>query len=164
MVDIKRIDLAALRQNFYSQRSEEINFYIKKSVKKIEDNLLAVTNAMFRNHSDWKYVTDDQKTKFFFIINRLLSKKYPEVSQLLNNKNINYVIGMELIFQFMRDKPYPKWIWSKSEKNKISNLSEEESELIKRSLECKDSELEFLIRNYSDELKEEIKYLKTVYK
>jgi len=133
-------------------------------VKKIDDNLLAVTNVMFKNHSDWKYVTDDQKNKYFFIINRLLSKKYPVISQLLNDKLIDYTVGMNLIFQFMKDKPYPKWFWSKTEKNKDSSFLDEELTLIKNNFEFNDSELEFLIKFHSDDIKEEIKYLKNLYK
>jgi len=133
-------------------------------VKKIDDNLLGVTNVMFKNHSDWKYVTDDQKVKYFFIVNRLLSKKYPEISQLLNDKQIDYSVGMDLIFLFMKDKPYPKWFWSKTEKKKDFIFSDEELTLIKNNFEFKDSELEFIIKFNSDELKEEIKYLKNLYK
>lgn len=133
-------------------------------MKKIDDNLLAVTNVMFKNHSDWKYITDDQKNKYFFIINRLLSKKYPVISQLLNDKLIDYTVGMNLIFQFMKDKPYPKWFWSKPEKNKDSSFSEEELILIKNNFEFVDSELEFLVKFHSDDIKEEIKYLKNLYK
>ncbi len=133
-------------------------------MKKIDDNLLAVTNVMFKNHSDWKYVTDDQKNKYFFIINRLLSKKYPVISQLLNDKLIDYTVGMNLIFQFMKDKPYPKWFWSKTEKNKDSSFLDEELTLIKNNFEFNDSELEFLIKFHSDDIKEEIKYLKNLYK
>ena len=133
-------------------------------MKKIDDNLLGVTNVMFKNHSDWKYVTDDQKVKYFFIVNRLLSKKYPEISQLLNDKQIDYSVGMDLIFLFMKDKPYPKWFWSKTEKKKDFIFSDEELTLIKNNFEFKDSELEFIIKFNSDELKEEIKYLKNLYK
>lgn len=133
-------------------------------MKKIDDNLLGVTNVMFKNHSDWKYVTDEQKIKYFFIVNRLLSKKYPEISQLLNDKHIDYSVGMDLIFLFMKDKPYPKWFWSKTEKKKDFIFSDEELTLIKNNFEFKDSELEFIIKFHSDELKEEIKYLKNLYK
>jgi hypothetical protein len=141
-----------------------VYYFIEKSVKKIDDNLLAVTNVMFKNHSDWKYVTDDQKNKYFFIINRLLSKKYPVISQLLNDKLIDYTVGMNLIFQFMKDKPYPKWFWSKTEKNKDSSFSDEELTLIKNNFEFNDSELDFLLKFHPDDIKEEIKYLKNLYK
>lgn len=133
-------------------------------MKKIDDNLLSVTNVMFKNRNDWKYVTEEQKIKYFFIINRLLSKNYPQISQLLNDKCIDNSIGLDLIFQFMKDKPYPKWFWSKSEKNKNGNFSEEELNLIKKNLELKDSELEFLINFHIEELRQELKYLNSLYK
>ena len=44
----------------------------------IENNLLAVTNAMFKDKKNWNWVNDEQKNDFFFIINRLLAKRFPE--------------------------------------------------------------------------------------
>jgi len=52
----------------------------------IENNLLAVTNAMFKDKKNWNWVNDEQKNDFFFIINRLLAKRFTEKSQLLNLK------------------------------------------------------------------------------
>ena len=37
----------------------------------------------------WQFVTDEQKELYFFIFNRYFSKKFPEKSQLLNDKSIN---------------------------------------------------------------------------
>jgi len=131
---------------------------------KIEDNLLAVTNCMFKNREHWKFVTDEQKIKYFFIINRLLSKKYPEISQLLNQKNINQVLGLDLIFEFMKSKPYPSWIWSKNDKSKNSINFNEDFEILQKSLELKSEEILFLMNNYAEECKEEIQYLKNLNK
>ena len=46
-----------------------------------------------------------------------LDKKYPENSQLLNLKVIDKVSSLNLWYNFMLDKPFPKWFWSKSEKS-----------------------------------------------
>lgn len=133
-------------------------------MKKIEDNLLAVTNCIFKNKQDWKYITDDQKVKYFFIINRLLSKKYPDISQLLNLKSIDYVVGMDLIFEFMKDKPYPTWFWSKSSKQDTKDLTSEERFNLIKHFNITYDELDFLIKNFPTELEEEKKYLKTLQK
>jgi len=129
---------------------------------KVEDNLLAVTNCMFRNKDHWKFVTDEQKIKFFFIVNRLISKKYPEVSQLLNLKTINQVVGMNLIYEFMKSKSYPSWIWSKDEKSKSSNLNDEDFLILKSKTEFKEDEILFLLKYYKEECGEEIKYFKNL--
>jgi hypothetical protein len=84
--------------------------------------LIDVANAMFRNRKDWINISEQDKEKFSFIFNRYFSKKYPHQSIFLNIKNIDKSEIMNLWFEFMRDKPYPNWFWSKSQKNKNSEL------------------------------------------
>ena len=79
--------------------------------------IIDVANAIFTKKSEWKNITDEDKEKFFFVFNRYFAKKYPEKAQLLNLKNIDKVSAFDLWYQFMLDKPYPKWFWSKSEKS-----------------------------------------------
>ena len=129
---------------------------------KVEDNLLSVANCLFKNRQDWKYVSEEMKIKYFFIINRLLSKKYPEVSQLLNLKTINQVVGMDLIYKFFEGKPYPKWFWSKGVTPNDSIISQNDYIFLKKRLELKDQELDFLIKNHFDEVNEELKYFKNL--
>ena len=78
----------------------------------IEDNLLALTNAMFRTKAHWQWVSDEQKIKWFFIINRMFSKKFPREAQLLNLKSIDKISAMNLWYRFMLAQPYPSWLWT----------------------------------------------------
>ena len=133
-------------------------------MKIIDDNLLAVFNAMIKNKEDWNYVTDDQKEKFFFIINRNFSKIYPEKSQLLNLKNIDKVAAMDTWYYFMYNKPYPKCFWSKSEKIQKSDISDKDYKLLLRSLRIKDIDLDYLIENNQEFIREELKYFKQIEK
>lgn len=131
----------------------------------IDNNILAVSKCMFQERRNWKFVTDEQKELFFFIFNRYFSKKYPNLSQLLNDKAIDKVAGMDLWFHFMEGKPYPKWFWSKSEKSKDnSGLSDKERINLLNHLQIKSDELDFLMKYHSDEIKEELKYLKDIEK
>ena len=108
----------------------------------------------------WQFVTDEQKELYFFIFNRYFSKKFPEKSQLLNDKSINKVASMELIRQYLIVNPYPSWFWSKSKKTeKIKGYSDKEINLLMSKFDIKFEELEFLIYYYPDEVKEELKYL-----
>jgi len=129
-------------------------------MKKIEDNLLAITNAMFKTKSDWQYVTDEQKEKWFFIINRNFAKKYPEKSQLFNLKTINKVTSLDIWYSFMNDKPYPNWFWSKTPSNEKTKISNTDFLSLKRRFNIKDSDLDFLIEKQFDFIKEELTYLK----
>ena len=130
----------------------------------IEDNLTSIFNVMFKNRSNWKWVTDEQKETYFFIINRHFSKKYPEKSQLLNLKNIDKVSSLDLWFYFMKDKPYPSWFWSKSEKTTKSEITDKDYKLLLLKLKIKDCDLDYLIENSPDFIKEELDYYKKLEK
>lgn len=129
----------------------------------IENNLLAITNAMFKDKHNWKWVTPEQKEEFFFIINRLMSKRFPHKSQLLNHKSINKVVGLDLWFELMRSQPYPKWIWSKSESEKRI-ISQSDYKLLIEKLCVKDLDLDYLIEFHLDFINEELKFYKKLEK
>jgi len=128
----------------------------------IEDSLSAIFNAMFRNKNNWKYVTSDQKIKYFFIFNRYFSKKYTTNSQLLNNKNVDKGTSLDLWYYFMLDKPYPDWFWSKSRNSEKSNISDSDFKLLLIKLDLnKKEDLIYLINNYPDIIQDELKFYKT---
>lgn len=114
--------------------------------------------------SEWSKIKDDDKIKNFFIINRLMSKKYPEKSQLLNLKVIDKVSALDLWYHFMLNKPYPNWFWSKSEKAEKSDISEKEYKLLLLNLKIKDIDLDYLIQHHIDFIKEELRYYKDLEK
>lgn len=130
----------------------------------IEDNLLALTNAMLRTKAHWHWVSDEQKIKWFFIINRMFSKKFPQQAQLLNLKSIDKVSAMNLWWGFMYDKPYPSWLWTKTEKIQKSDLAQGDYILLLRRLGVKDLDLDYLIEHQPDFIKEELKYFKNLEK
>jgi len=130
----------------------------------IEDNLTSIFNAMFKNRNNWKWVTEKQKETYFFIINRYLSKKYPDKAQLLNLKSIDKVVSIDLWFHFMLDKPYPSWFWSKSDKIEKSEFSDKDYKILLKGLRIKDIDLDYLIDNNIDFIKEELNYLKKLEK
>jgi hypothetical protein len=123
----------------------------------MKKNLLQISNIMFKDRSKWSEVTDEEKGDFLFIFNRFFSKRYPEFSQLLNISGTNPVVGMDLWFNFMKDKPYPQWFWSKSAQN-------EKSEKIWEKLGLNEEEYKIIERFYSDELEEELKWTKELQK
>lgn len=127
----------------------------------IEDNLTAVTNAMFRFRTQWIGVTDELKESYFFIVNRYLSKIYPEQAFLLNDKLMDKIAGMNIWFAFMKNKPYPSIMWSKSENKTKKTTTEKELEIFQNQLGINDSEMDILLKYHTDEVKEELKYIKS---
>ena len=83
------------------------------------------------------------------------------MAQLLNDKNINKSISLDLWFNFMSDKPYPKCFWSKSQEKKIESTSKGDFELLMEKLQLnKKEDLEYLIQNFPDIMEEELKFYK----
>ena len=76
-----------------------------------------VANAIFKFKNDWIYnsngdkITDDEKESFYFIFNRYFSKTYPDKAQLLNYKNIDKVMAMDIWFHFMKSQPNQNNFW-----------------------------------------------------
>jgi hypothetical protein len=129
----------------------------------IDDNILAVSKCMFQNRENWQYVTDEMKKKYFFIFNRYLAKKYPYLAQTLNDKLFDEISGMNLIYAFFANKPYPKWFWSKSEKKSEKTLfSNSEIVSLQARLDITKEELDILLMYNLDEVKEEIKWMKSL--
>lgn len=127
-------------------------------------DLKLVGNAMFYKKREWVNVPDEEKESCFFIFNRYFAKKYPEMSQLLNLKTINKVTAMNLWYEFMLDKPYPNWFWSKSDKTEKSVIGDKDYKLLLQKLKIKDLDLDYLIVNHFDFIKEELKYYKSIEK
>jgi hypothetical protein len=123
--------------------------------------LIDVFKAMMRRGS-WDKITVEEKEKNFFIFNRYFSKMYPEQAQLLNLKNIDKVVGMELWYQFMKTEPYPDWFWSKSEKSDKPILAPKDYKMLLVSLKVKPDDLDYLIEKHYEFVKEELSYLKKV--
>ena len=123
--------------------------------------LIDVFKAMMRKGS-WESITVEEKEKNFFIINRNLSKRYPEQAQLLNLKNIDKVVGMELWYQFMKNEPYPDWFWSKIEKSDKPVLVPKDYKMLLVSLKIKPDDLDYLIEKHFDFVKDELSYIKKI--
>jgi hypothetical protein len=114
--------------------------------------------------SGWDKISDEDKIKNFFIINRYMSKKYPEKAQLLNIKVIDKVSSLDLWHYFIKDKPYPNWFWSKSEKTDKPDIPEKDYKLLIQKLKVKSIDLDYLIEHNPDFIKEELKYIKDIEK
>lgn len=125
-------------------------------------NLKLMADAMFYKKSEWVNISNEEKELCFFIFNRFFSKKFPDKAQLLNIKNIDKASSMDIWFHYMKNKPYPKWFWSKSESINKSKISIKDFDLLLKKLNIKKEDLEYLIDNYYDFIKEELKYFKNL--
>jgi hypothetical protein len=137
-------------------------------MKKVEDHLLAVFNALSKDKHMWEYVTNEQKEKFFFIINRNLSKIFLNYSSVNNDKRIDKSHALDIWFYYLYDIPYnsyTKKFWSKvnvEKSDEKENISIKDFNLLLEKLKVKNNDLDFLIKNYKSEVIEELKYLNKI--
>lgn len=127
-------------------------------------NLKLIADAMFTSKVKWEDISDEEKELSFFVFNRYFAKKYPHLSQLLNLKTIDKLSAMDLWYHYFRNKPYPQWLWSKSESKTKSEITEKDFKLLLDKMKIKDIDLEYLIDNHLDIIKEELKYFKNLEK
>jgi len=123
-------------------------------------SLLEVSNAMFKNRGDWHTITDEEKEKNAFIMNRFLSKMFPYHSALLNLKGQDPVSMLNIWYYFMADKSYPEDFWSKSSKPK-DIIHKDDRMILMTNLQLdKMEDLDILFKKYPNMVKEELKWLK----
>jgi len=126
-------------------------------------NLKDILNLIFINRKDFKTLTDDEKTKWGFIVNRMLSKKYPEYAQKLNVRQGDWGMVLNLWWVYIGyrpDKYYYTWVWESGKKGK-SKIDKKTIDLIHQRFEWLTIEdIEYLHDWYNDDFKEEIKYYK----
>lgn len=120
-------------------------------MSKIDNNILAVTNAMLKDPGSWRHVTEAQKEEFFFIVNRLLARRFPAQAASLNSRHVDKAAAMDAWHAFMSGRPYPSWMWSKKPKaaDDINALAELHG--------VHPSDVETLARTHPGELAEETK-------
>ena len=120
------------------------------------NNIIGVFDAMIKNKSNWKYVTDKQKEEFSFIFNRYFSKKYIEQAALMNLKGIDKVLIMDLWYNFMLTQPFPRWFWSKSDKVDKPKITEKEFKMLVIKLKVKPDDINYLIDKHPEFIKDEL--------
>lgn len=129
----------------------------------VEDNLLSMFKVLFTERNKWEFVTDKQKTDYFFILNRYLSKKFLKQAKLLNNKNIDKVSAMNIWFLFLKKEPYPNWFWSKSDKS-VKTITKPRYNQLLEIFKISNDDMDFLINEHPDFIKEELKRIEKIEK
>lgn len=128
--------------------------------------LTEVVNCLFKDRKNYRNLEKEDKELNFFIINRYLSKKFPEYAEKFNNKSIDKSLALDMWFLYLSDKidwKIFKWFWSKTPK-KDKFLSESENKILIQRLLLRQEDLDILCQYYPDLVKEELKYYKELIK
>lgn len=128
--------------------------------------LTDIVNFLLRDRHLYKTLPIKEKESNFFIINRFLSKGYPEQAQKFNKKGVDKSLALDLWFLFLRHEnkgDIYKWIWKKVPNEKRS-LSAKDKTILMDKFELSGMDLEVLMLYHMDFLKEELKYYKKLIK
>lgn len=90
--------------------------------------LFNIIKVIFNNPKEWKEVSNLDKRKNFFMLNRFFSINYPLQANALQHMRINQVMVIEYWFKFLSSKfnRTPGWIFTKGVKK---NKEEKEKKL-----------------------------------
>jgi hypothetical protein len=121
-----------------------------------------IVDFIFKNRNNYYKLTDEDKKKFFFIINRKFAAKYPLQADFFNSKFIDKDSALDVWYNyFNKMSNIPSWYWTKTEKIKNNKFTNKEVELFKKYNEYfSDKDLDFIFKYFEDEVRDELKILK----
>ncbi len=121
--------------------------------------LVEFVNSLLKR-KDWDKVKSEDKEKYHFIVNRYLSKKYPDKAFFLNTKGNDKSDAMDIWFYFLSNEPYPNWFWSKTPTKEKNKVADKDYKLLLNKMRIKSFDLDYLIEHNWDFIKEELAYYK----
>jgi hypothetical protein len=128
-------------------------------------NLKYIFDTLFKDRNKFQYLTDKDKEKNGFIVNRYLSKKFPDYAQKLNVRSgdMSMVLNLWWIYLGTRKDPnYRSWIWVNGKKGVSSTKVDLKTiRLIQnRYQDITVEDIEYLNQWFPDIFKEDVKYYK----
>ncbi len=120
-----------------------------------------IVDFIFKNKNEYKKLSNEDKEKFFFIINRKFARAFPTHAQFFNKKSIDKSNALDIWYQFFIKKGIkgiPSWYWTpkKSAKEK-SIATKNEIEFLMNFYDIKENDVKFLIQHHREEVIEELK-------
>ena len=101
-----------------------------------EPNLTYIIKSLFIDRSEYAKLTSGVKKKFGFIVNRMLSGKYPDYALKLNAKSGDYEMVLNLWYLYIgneiiknRSRKY-SWVWGGLKGKKASSIPKKEEMIL----------------------------------
>jgi hypothetical protein len=123
-------------------------------------NFIDIINRIFYFKDQYIEVSDEDKVVSFFMINRKLGKGHPELAMIFNDKNIDKASAVDMWFEYFKDvNIIPDWYWDTKNRKSAVEVKKYSGDYkkVKERHGLKDKDIEFLVRFYEDELKNEMK-------
>lgn len=123
-----------------------------------------IVDFIFKNKDNYEKLSDDDKEKFFFIINRKFTRGFPLHSQFFNKKYIDKSSALDMWYYFFikkRVQGVPSWYWSKKQepikKPSTVKYSKIEIEFLIKYFEITEDDIEYLMKYHPEQIDEEVK-------
>ncbi len=126
-------------------------------------DFISLANIIFKDKNKYKFISDEEKELCFFILNRKFAINYLKQAQFFNIKSINRASAIDIWYQifYKTTNGTPQWWWKTKQQTKPkSEFTNVDLKLIKSYYDLKDNDIQFLIRYYSNKLKDDIKRIK----
>lgn len=126
-------------------------------------DFITLANIIFKDKNKYKFVSDEEKESNFFVLNRKFAFKYLKQAQFFNNKNIDKPSSLDIWYQvfYKTTNGTPKWWWQTKQPAKPKlEFNSKDLKLIKEHYNITDKDINFLIKFYSEKLKDDIIRLK----
>ncbi len=120
-----------------------------------------VVDFIFKKKDDYKNLSDEDKEKAFFMINRKFARAYPSHAQFFNNKSINRASSVDIWYHFFikkRVQGTPDWYWFKQTTKKEKSIAtKDDVQFLMNLYDIREYDIDFLIKHYPEDVIEELK-------
>lgn len=140
---------------------------IEQPIKKEKEiNLTYIFKALFDDRKVFAKIPHETKDKWGFIVNRFLSKKFPEFAQTINIRGADMGMILNLWWLYLRDKDrsyYWNWIWINGSIEKTGIDKEIVDLILDRYSDLKPEDIKYL-EEWCENFDEEVEHLKKIKK
>ena len=125
-------------------------------------DFIEIADSIFVNKHKYQNITDEDKEKQFYILNKKFSIAFPKTAQAFNMKGVDRASIMDLWFiKFKNDHKLPYWYWAKSPFSRDkNNYSAPDRKLLMEEFDLTNNEFEFLVDNFKEDSDYELKMIK----
>jgi len=129
-----------------------------------KNDFKVVADYMFKSKSLYHKLSDEDKFNAFFKINQKIACAFPKRANSLNHKSADRSTSIDIwnIYFMKKEFSIPSWYWVKVEKNTtiVKDYTKREVEIFKKyNEEINPRDIDFVLKHFKDEVKQEIKFL-----
>lgn len=129
-----------------------------------------IVNFLFKTRDKYENLSDEDRERLFFIVNRSFAREFPIHAEFFNKKKIDKSNAMDIWLGFCHKKRFnniPKW-WSwgkpkfktKTTKSISTIIKKDEIKYLAEFYDISEEDVLYLVENHTAEIKEEVKKLR----